>query len=159
MQQVKGVELVESGYSGGKIMNPTYREVSSARTGHAEVVRIKFDPAQISYKELLSIFFAMHNPTLIDPVNTTHPQYRSVIFYYNEEQKKEAESLIKALQPDFEKPILTQVLPFKAFFKAEEHHQDYYRKDPSKGYCQNIIDPKLRHLRELFQSRLKEAGT
>jgi peptide methionine sulfoxide reductase msrA/msrB len=157
MQQLKGVEEVESGYSGGKIMNPTYKEVSSAKTGHAEVVRVKFDPDVISYRELLEVFFAMHNPTLIDPADSTHPQYRSVIFYYNEQQKEEAENLISELQPRLEKPVLTQALPFRAFFKAEDHHQNYYQSDPQKGYCQNIIAPKLRYLKELYKNKLKSS--
>lgn len=154
MQQLKGVESVASGFSGGKLVNPTYREVSSGRTGHAEVVQVKFDPEVISYEELLKIFFAMHNASSIDPTDSRWSQYRSIILYHNDTQKQIAEKVKQEIAQLTERSLLTEIVPFVAFYKAEDYHQDYYRKDPSKSYCQNVIEPKLAELRKLLILKL-----
>jgi methionine-S-sulfoxide reductase len=155
MQQVKGVESVESGYSGGKLINPTYKEVCSGLTGHAEVVKVKFDPEVISYEELLKIFFATHNPTVLDPEDKRWSQYRSIVLYHNDAQKQIAEKVKQEISAQLEKSVLTEIVPFSAFYKAEEYHQNYYQKAPAKAYCQNVIDPKLADLRKLLKAKLK----
>jgi methionine-S-sulfoxide reductase len=155
MQQIKGVESVESGYSGGKLVNPTYKEVCSGLTGHAEAVKVKFDPELISFEELLKIFFATHNPTVLDPDDKRWSQYRSIILYHNDEQKQIAERVKQEIGTQLDKPVLTEIEPSKAFYKAEEYHQNYYQKDPAKAYCQNVIDPKLAELRKLLKAKLK----
>lgn len=143
--QLRGVEKVEPGYSGGKLEKPTYEQVSTGRTGHAETVRITFDD-MISYKEILEIFFSTHNPTTLNRQGPdVGTQYRSVIFYHNEEQKAIAEQVIKQLteQRIFDSPIVTQVEPFKVFYKAECYHKDYFKKHPEQAYCGLVIAPKL----------------
>lgn len=145
-QQVKGVEKVISGYSGGRLKNPTYKEVCSGLTGHVEVVRAVFNPDIISYRELLSIFFEIHVPLSIETGKGRYSQYKSVIFYHNNEQKNIAESFFEA-QKTVGKEILTELIPFFAFYEAEPYHQDYYLKDPEKVYCKNVIEPKLKKLR------------
>lgn len=156
---LNGVESVVSGYAGGEKNNPTYREVCNGNTGHAEVVQIRFDEAVLSYGDLVRIFLIMHNPTTMNRQGVdAGSKYRSVIFYHNEEQQKKANALIGELQPDFEKTIVTEVSPYTNFFKAEEHHQQYYKSDPEKAYCQSVINPKLaklrHHLKELFKKEI-----
>lgn len=154
--EVKGVESVISGYAGGTKLNPTYREVCDGNTGHAEVVQVTFDSSIISYADLLRIFLATHNPTTLNRQGAdVGSQYRSVIFYHNNQQEQTAKEVIAELQPYFDKPIVTQVAPYTTFYKAEEHHQQYYKKDPSKAYCQSVINPKLSKLREHFQDIIK----
>lgn len=156
LDEVQGVKTVISGYAGGTKLNPTYREVCNGKTGHAEVVQVKFDPSVISYAHLLRIFLSMHNPTTLNRQDAdVGSQYRSVIFYHNEKQEQTAREVITELQPYFDKTIVTQVVPYSSFYKAEEHHQAYYKKDPSKAYCQSVINPKLSRLGERFRQNLK----
>lgn len=158
--EVKGVEKVESGFSGGWVPNPTYEQVCTDTTGHAEVVQITFDPSTLSYDELLDIYFGVHDPTTLnrqgDDVGT---QYRSVIFYHTDEQKRIAESKVKSLteQRVWKNPIVTEIQPYKAFYRAEEYHQSYFRKNPDKPYCRIVISPKVSKLRRSFQSKLRVA--
>lgn len=156
-KQLKGVTKVKSGYSGGKIANPTYREVCSGLTGHAEVVEVTYNPEEISYADLLRIHLSTHNPTTLNRQGgDTGTQYRSVIFYRNETEKSTALEVISEIQAVYDEPIVTEVAPFVYFYKAEEYHQDYYANNSQEGYCQAVIDPKLRKFRELFKSRLKD---
>lgn len=155
---VRGVEKVESGYSGGKVPNPTYKEVCSGLTGHAEVVRIYFNPNTVSYEELLTIFFSVHDPTTLNRQGgDVGEQYRSVIFYHDEQQKKSAEKMIKELteRKIFSDPIVTQVVPEAPFYIAEDYHQNYYENNPSQSYCQLVINPKMKKFREQFKEILK----
>jgi peptide-methionine (S)-S-oxide reductase len=158
-EDLKGVEKVESGYSGGTVANPTYEEVSSGETGHAEVSQITFDPKVISLKDILGVFFTVHNPTTLDRQgNDVGTQYRSVIFYRDSEQKAAAQQAIKdiAAAKIWGGPIVTEVTPFKAFYKAEDYHQEYFRLHGSQPYCQFIIAPKVAKFREHFRSLLKD---
>jgi peptide-methionine (S)-S-oxide reductase len=158
-EQLKGVEKVESGYSGGSSANPTYKEVCSGTTGHAEVVEITFDPKVISLKDLLRVFFLTHDPTTLnrqgDDVGT---QYRSVIFYRDEAQKQAAQEVIQQIRDEkiWDGPIVTELAPFKAFYKAEDYHQGYFRKNPQQGYCRAVIAPKVAKVREKFRDKLKD---
>lgn len=155
--QLKGVTKVESGYSGGKIANPTYREVCSGLTGHAEVIEVTYNPDEITYSDLLRIHLSTHNPTTLNRQGAdVGTQYRSAIFYRNEAEKKEAEQVIAEIQAVYDEPIVTQVAPLEYFYKAEEYHQDYYSNNSQEGYCQAVINPKLRKFRELFKNRLKD---
>nr|WP_291854947.1 peptide-methionine (S)-S-oxide reductase MsrA [Marinilabilia sp.] len=157
-EELKGVTKVESGYSGGKIDNPTYREVCSGLTGHAEVVRIFFDPAIVSYKEILSVFFSVHDPTTLNRQGAdVGTQYRSVIFYHDEKQKQEAEEVIQELkkQKVYQKPVVTEVSPAEGFFVAEDAHQNYFENNSNQPYCQVVINPKLKKFREQFEEKLK----
>lgn len=155
---VKGVEQVESGYTGGSKPNPTYEEVSSGRAGHVEAVQIKFDPAVISFREILEIFFATHDPTTL---NRQGPdigtQYNSVIFYENEMQKTVALALIDELNKEsiWDKPIITKVVPATTFYRAEEYHKDYYARHRDSAYCQQVITPKILKLQQRYFSKLK----
>lgn len=158
-QQVKGVKKVTSGYTGGQTKNPTYKQVSAGITGHAEGVQIVFNSKAITYKELLTIFFATHNPTTLNQQGyDVGSQYRSAIFYHNKQQKKEAEELIKELNVSkvFENPIVTKVEPITVFYKAEDYHQNYYNSNKYKGYCVAVINPKLEKLRSKFKTKLKK---
>jgi peptide-methionine (S)-S-oxide reductase len=143
-QMLKGVKAVTAGYSGGEMENPKYKEVSSGQTGHVEAVQIEYDPSEISYEELLDVFWHMHNPT---EVNRQGPdlgsQYQAVIFYHNEEQKRRAEESKQKLAKELDQPIATQILPFRNFFKAEDYHQDYFAKNPHAPYCQIVVKPKV----------------
>jgi peptide-methionine (S)-S-oxide reductase len=155
---VKGVEKIEPGYSGGSVPNPTYEQVSSGTTGHAEAAQIIFDPSVISFKEILEIFFASHNPTTLNRQGPdVGTQYRSVIFYHNEEQKTIAEKVIEELDKEgiWDSPIVTRLEPLKAFHRAETYHKDYYKKHPNQPYCQAVITPKLGKLQQRFLSKLK----
>ncbi|TRO52691.1 peptide-methionine (S)-S-oxide reductase [Candidatus Bathyarchaeota archaeon] len=155
---VKGVEKVEPGYSGGSVPNPTYDQVSSGTTGHAEAVQLTFDPSAISFREILEVFFATHDPTTL---NRQGPdigtQYRSVIFYHNPEQKTTAEKVIAELNKDgiWEAPIVTRIEPFSAFYLAEKYHRDYYKRNSDQPYCQQVITPKLVKLQQRFLGKLK----
>jgi len=149
---------IEPGYSGGQATNPTYEQVSTGTTGHAEVVQITFDPDVISFRELLEIFFATHDPTTLNRQGgDIGTQYRSVIFYHNEEQKVIAEKVIEEfnIAGIFNSPIVTKVEPFKAFHKAEDYHKDYFRHHPEQSYCKLVISPKIAKLREKFRDKLK----
>jgi methionine-S-sulfoxide reductase len=157
-EKLKGVVKVESGFSGGKVKNPSYREVCTGTTGHAEVVQITFDNSKTSVEEILKVFFTVHDPTSLNKQGAdTGPQYRSVIFYRNEQQHKTAKSIIDDLNTEqvYDKPIVTQLAPFTAFYKAEDYHQDYYNQNKEQPYCRLVIQPKLEKFEKLFKDRLK----
>ena len=155
---IKGVERIEPGYTGGHVENPSYEQVSSGATGHAEAAQIYFDPKVISYKEILEIFFAMHDPTSLNRQGAdVGTQYRSAIFYDDEEQKAVAEKLIDELNREgiWDKPIVTSVEPLKKFYPAEVYHKDYYKKHPREPYCLAVIAPKLAKLQARFVDKIK----
>ena len=155
---LKGVVDVVSGYTGGHVRNPSYREVCTGTTGHAEAVQITFDPAQITYRELLEVFFSIHDPTTLNRQGAdVGTQYRSAIFYHTAEQKKTAEAVMAALQVDnpWGRPIVTELAPMEAFYPAEEYHQEYFARNPEQGYCTVVIAPKLEKFRHKFAHRLK----
>lgn len=157
-EQLQGVQLVESGYAGGETAEPTYKAVCSGITGHAEVVQIVFDPTAISYRELLEVFFAIHDPTSLNRQgNDVGTQYRSVIYYTSPEQRATAEAIIAELSAEtvFPDPIVTTVEPAPRFYKAEGYHQGYYRANPDQGYCQFVVAPKVAKLRKDFAAKLK----
>lgn len=156
-QRLNGVQEVASGYTGGQIKNPAYREICTGRTGHAEGIRITFDPVQISYEELLEVFFATHDPTTLNRQgNDVGTQYRSEIFYTSEAQKQKAEAFIALLEKEkvFANPIVTAVTEEKPFYLAEVEHQNYYNDNTSQPYCQFIIDPKIKKLNKHFSEKL-----
>ena len=157
-QQLKGVISVTSGYTGGKISNPTYREVCSGLTGHAECVNIVFDKSQTSIKDILEVFFTVHDPTTLNRQGAdVGTQYRSGIFYHNDEQKTTAVQIIDALNKSgaYSDPIVTEVTPYSAFYMAEDYHQNYYNQNGSEGYCQMVIRPKVEKFRKVFHDKLK----
>ena len=157
-QELRGVEKVESGYSGGHAADPTYRQVCGGGTGHAEVIQITFDPATISYRDLLEVFFALHDPTTLNRQGPDHgTQYRSVIFYHSPEQRRIAEQVIAEgnAAGAWGNPAVTQVVPFEKFHRAEDYHQNYYRDNPAQGYCQVMIGPKIAKLRKAFADKLQ----
>ena len=156
--EMKGVLKVESGYMGGNVVNPTYEQVCTARTGHVEVVQVTFDPAATSFREVLEVFFSIHDPTTRDRQgNDVGPQYRSVIFYHGEGQRAAAEELIRELTDErvFSAPIVTAIEPAAPFYKAENYHQDYFRNHPAQPYCAFIVAPKVKKFREKFAERLR----
>lgn len=157
-QELKGVYSVESGYAGGDYANPTYKEVTSGKTGHAEVARIKYDPKIISYETLLAVFFKTHDPTTLNYQGADHgTQYRSAIFYTNEYQKTTSNRIIKELNEEHAYPntIVTEVSPLTKFWVAENYHQDYYSTNPNQGYCTYVIQPKMEKFRKVFKDQLK----
>lgn len=157
--RVKGIESVVSGYSGGKVKNPTYREVTTGLTGHAEVVQIKFDPSVITYAEVLEIFWNTHDPTTLNKQGADEgTQYRSVVFYHTEEQKKTAEAYKIQLDKSgvYKNPIVTEITAFKEFYVAEDYHQNYYALNPNQGYCQYVIRPKVEKFNKQFAAKLKK---
>ncbi len=157
-QEVRGVASVVSGYAGGHVSNPSYEEVCTGTTGHAEVVQITFDPDVISYREILEIFFAVHDPTTLNRQGAdVGTQYRSVIFYHSEEQGKIAKELIEELNSAgiWPNPIVTQVSPFKNFYQAEEYHQNYFKRNPAQPYCQVVIAPKVAQFRQKFKGMIR----
>jgi len=156
---VDGVTKVESGYSGGKVKNPTYKEVCSGLTGHAEVIQVEYDPAKISYDQLLEIFWKTHDPTTLNQQGADiGTQYRSVIFYHNDEQRQKAEYYKKRLEDEkaFDKPIVTEISPAAKFYKAEDYHQNYFNLNSNAPYCTYVIQPKLEKFKKAFHSVLKE---
>jgi peptide-methionine (S)-S-oxide reductase len=158
-QRLKGVEKVVSGYSGGDAANPTYKEVCTGRTGHAECTQIFFDPKIISYAELLAVFWKTHDPTTLNSQgNDSGTQYRSVIFYHNEEQKKLAENYKHDLDSAkiWNNPIVTEITQFKKFYSAENYHQNYYNQNGSQPYCNLIITPKIEKFKKVFADKLKK---
>ena len=157
-QELKGVEKVVSGYSGGHKENPAYKEVCDGTTGHAEVAQITFDPAVVSFKEILEVFFLVHDPTTRNRQgNDVGTQYRSAIYYDNQTQKEIAESVIKELNASgaWEKPIVTEVTAFEKFWPAEDYHQNYYKLNSEQPYCQYVVRPKLEKFRKVFKEKLK----
>jgi peptide-methionine (S)-S-oxide reductase len=158
-QRLKGVISVKSGYGGGHVTNPTYEQVCDKRTGHAEMARITFDPTVITYDELLEVFWKTHDPTTLDQQGADKgPQYRSVIFYHNAEQKEKAEKYKIALNQSgaWDKPIVTAIEPFKNFYPAEDYHDNYYNNNNDQGYCRYVIAPKLEKFEKVFKNKLKD---
>ena len=157
-QRLKGVNTVVSGFSGGTVRNPTYRQVCTGTTGHAEAIQITYDPKEISFEDLLAVFWHSHDPTTKDRQgNDVGTQYRSVIFYHSDEQKQLAEKYKKKLDASglFNLPIVTEIVPFSEFYRAEGYHQDYYNQNSRQPYCRIVIGPELEKLNELFHDRLK----
>jgi peptide-methionine (S)-S-oxide reductase len=157
--ELKGVDKVVSGYSGGKVANPSYEAVCSGTTDHAEAVQITFDPKVIAYRDLLRIFFTTHDPTTLNRQgHDAGTQYRSAIFYHSPEQRKVADEVIKEITTEklYKDPIVTEVTPFKNFYAAETYHQDYYAQNPNQGYCMVVIAPKVRKFREKYYNLLKK---
>lgn len=158
-EELKGVQSVEAGYAGGEIKNPSYKEVSTGNTGHAEVARIAYDPNVIRFEELLTVFWHTHNPTTPNRQGAdVGPQYRSSIFYHNEEQKKIAEKSLKETDESglWEAPIVTKVEPLKNYSTAENYHQNYFENHPNSGYCQAVIQPKLKKFRKEFSHLIQD---
>ena len=157
--ELKGVESVESGYSGGQTEQPAYRDVCSGMTGHAEVVQVHFDPEVLSYRDLLNVFFAIHDPTTLNRQGAdVGTQYRSAVFYHNDEQKAVAGQLIRELGDGnmWDKPIVTEVIGFEEFYLAEDYHQEYFSKNPLQPYCMAVVAPKVAKFRKHFLDRLKK---
>lgn len=154
-QMLPGVKSAVSGYAGGEEPNPTYREVCSGKTGHAEVIQVEFDPAVISYDQVLDTFWEAHDPTTLNRQGADRgTQYRSIILYHNEEQKAAAEKSKTAAQKNFSSPIVTEIVPLTKFWPAEDYHQEYYELNPNAGYCRAVIRPKI----EKFEKKLKAEG-
>jgi peptide-methionine (S)-S-oxide reductase len=157
--QLKGVEKVVSGYSGGKVVNPTYNEVCTGTTGHAECTRIIYDPAQITFAELLEVFWTTHDPTTLNRQGADHgTQYRSAIFYTDEEQKQQAIAYKAKLEKEkiWDQPIVTEITSFEKFYPAEDYHQSYYSNNGDQGYCRIVITPKLEKFKKIFATKLKK---
>ena len=158
---LKGVTDVVSGYSGGHTENPTYREVCSETTGHAEVTQITFDPQEISFADILRVFFAVHDPTTLNRQgNDIGTSYRSAIFYHTPEQKQAAEEVIREVTDAgiYDNPIVTELAPFDKFYPAEDYHQEYFANNPNVPYCAAVVSPKVKKFRQKFSDRLKSAG-
>lgn len=158
-QKLRGVHSVLSGYAGGHTENPTYTEVSSKATGHAEVIKVEYDPQIISYRDLLEVFFATHDPTTLNQQGYDKgPEYRSIILYTTEQQKQEAGEIITELTQEkaYPNPIVTTVEPLEKFFEAEDEHKNFYRNNPSSPYCQVVINPKIQKFKEKFASLIEE---
>ena len=158
-EEVKGIIDVVSGYAGGSVINPSYREVTTGRTGHAEVVQIRFNPEIITYKEILEIFFKTHNPTTLNRQGAdVGTQYRSAIFYHTDDQKETAREVINNVNNSglFDSRVVTQLNKYEHFYLAEDYHQDYFRKNPDQGYCQAVINPKVSKFKKEFSTKLKD---
>ena len=158
---LEGVEDVVSGYAGGSVPNPTYKHVCTGETGHAEVVQVTFNPDVISYRDLLRVFFTIHDPTTLNRQGAdAGTQYRSAIFTHNETQEKVAEEVIAELNDAgiWDDPIVTEVVPLEAFYPAEDYHQEYFRRNPNQGYCRVVIAPKVAKFRKQYLDRLKKVG-
>ncbi len=159
-QQLKGVKSVVSGYCGGHTKNPTYKDVCSGRTGHAEVIRVTYDPKVVTYPELLEVFWKTHDPTTLNQQGADHgTQYRSVIFYHNEEQHQLAKEYLKKLDESgaFKRKIVTEISPLKEFYPGEDYHQNYYREHPENAYCTTVIKHKVDKFRSVFKDKLNDA--
>jgi peptide-methionine (S)-S-oxide reductase len=159
-QDLRGVEQVQSGYSGGRVANPSYEDVCTGTTGHAEVVQITFDPSVVSFDDLLHVFFTIHDPTTLNRQGgDVGTQYRSAVFYRTPEQKAVTEKVIRELEAEhvWDAPVVTEVKPLEAFYPAEEYHRDYFRRNPNQGYCNAVIAPKVAKVRKLYFDKLKQA--
>lgn len=155
-QELRGVQHIESGYTGGTVANPSYQQVCDGSTGHAEVTRITFDPAQVSYRELLEIFFTIHDPTTLNRQgNDIGTQYRSVIYYHDEAQRDTAHRVMAEMANVWDAPLVTELSPLGAYYPAESYHQNYYRQNPLQGYCAFVVAPKVVKFRKRFADRLK----
>lgn len=158
-EQLRGVERITSGYAGGPSANPSYHEVCKGATGHAEVVQVQFNPAELTFRELLEVFFVIHDPTTLNRQGADiGTQYRSVIFYHSPEQKATAEQVMAELKAAkvWDRPIVTELVPFTQFYPAEEYHQEYYQRNPGQGYCQAVVAPKVAKVRKQFIAKLKK---
>ena len=156
--ELRGVDKVESGYSGGSVANPSYEQVCSGETGHAEVAQITFDPEVLSYRDLLRVFFSVHDPTTLDRQGAdVGSQYRSVIFYHDAEQKRIAQEVMKEIGEKglWGRPVVTQLSPLEVFFRAEDYHQEFFKQNPIQPYCQVVIGPKVSKFRKQYSDRLK----
>jgi peptide-methionine (S)-S-oxide reductase len=154
-QELKGVTAVESGYTGGSVVNPSYEEVCDGTTGHAEVVRVSFDPAVVSYRQILEVFFTIHDPTTLNRQgNDVGTQYRSVVYYHSPEQQETAKHVIAEMASVWDAPLVTELSPEEVYYKAEEYHQNYFRQHPLQGYCAFIVAPKVAKFRKTFSDRL-----
>lgn len=157
IQRLKGVESLKSGFSGGFIKNPPYREVCTGRTGHAEVIQVTFNPDIISYHDLIFIFMTSHDPTTLNRQGAdSGTQYRSIVLYHNEEQKTIVEKVFEEVKPLYQGPIVTQLVPFEVFYEAETDHQNYYNNNQEARYCQIVIDPKIHKLKKMYADRLMD---
>jgi peptide-methionine (S)-S-oxide reductase len=157
MEVLDGVESVTSGYAGGDTDDPTYREVCTGRTGHAEVVQVEYDPDGIGYDDLLEVFFATHDPTQLNRQGPdVGSQYRSIVLYHDETQREQAEAYIEALAPEYDDEVVTEVEPLETFWRAEEKHQDYFEKNPRDAYCRMHAQPKVEKVRERFASKVAQ---
>jgi peptide-methionine (S)-S-oxide reductase len=155
--EMLGVLSVESGYMGGHLANPDYRAVCTGKTGHVEVVQVTFDPAVTSYREILEVFFATHDPTSRDRQGSdAGPQYRSVIFFHSEAQRDIAAQMMAELEPELPRPIVTELRPASPFYVAEDYHQEYFRNNPQQPYCAFVVTPKVKKFREHFKSKLRQ---
>jgi peptide-methionine (S)-S-oxide reductase len=157
-QQLRGVEEVVSGYSGGHVDHPTYREVCEGTTGHAEVTQITFDPEVVSFREILEVFFTIHDPTTLNRQGgDVGTQYRSVIFWHSEDQKRVAEEVMAELEREkvWDAPLVTELAPLERFYPAEGYHQEYYQRNPNQAYCRVVIEPKVAKFRKTFLERLR----
>ena len=157
-EQLRGISKVTSGYTGGHVANPTYEAVCTGTTGHAEVTQVTFDPDVVSYRDLLGVFFSLHDPTTVNRQGgDVGTQYRSAIFYHDDEQRRTAEEVIRELEAEhiFDDPIVTTIEPLKAFYPAEEYHREYYRRNPNQPYCRAVIAPKVAKLRTKYLQKLK----
>ncbi len=158
---LRGVQSSVSGYAGGTVANPTYDQVCGKRTGHAEVVQLTFDPAQITFADILRVFFTLHDPTTPNQQGADiGPQYRSIILTHSDEQAETARTVLKEIDAEkvWPRPIVTEIVPLEKFWRAEDEHQDYFARNPWSGYCRAVINPKVAKLRKLFQDRLKAAA-
>ncbi|HUK22399.1 MAG TPA: peptide-methionine (S)-S-oxide reductase MsrA [Gemmatimonadales bacterium] len=158
-QELRGVERVQSGYAGGKVPQPSYEQVCTGTTGHAEVVQVTFDPDVITYADLLHVFFTVHDPTTLNRQGAdVGTQYRSAIYYHTPEQKAVAEQVIAELRREqiWDDPIVTEIKPLDTFYPAEEYHRDYFRRNPSQAYCRAVVAPKVAKVRKLYFDRLKQ---
>ena len=158
-EQLKGVKKVESGYSGGQVPNPSYEAVCTGTTGHAEVTQVTFDPDVISFRDLLGVFFSIHDPTTPDRQGgDVGTQYRSAVFYHDDEQRRVAEDVMRELETEhvFDDPIVTRIEPLNAFYPAEEYHREYYSRNPNQPYCRAVIAPKVAKLRSKYLAKLKQ---
>jgi peptide-methionine (S)-S-oxide reductase len=155
-QQLKGVQSVESGYTGGHVENPVYEQICEGTTGHAEVVRLTFDPAIVSYREILEVFFTIHDPTTLNRQgNDVGTQYRSVIYYHSPEQQDTAKHVISEMANVWDAPIVTELSPAVTYYKAENYHQNYFRMNPMQGYCAFIVAPKVSKFRKTFSDKIR----
>ena len=160
-QELRGVEKVTSGYSGGKVKNPTYEQVCTGETGHAEVIKVEYNSNDISYKELLEAFFTNHDPTTLNRQgNDWGTQYRSVIFYQSQKQREEIEQVKKEIEEKkiWRKPIVTEISPFEEFYEAEKYHQNYFLNNPTQGYCKVVIAPKVSKFKKQYSKKLKKVN-
>lgn len=158
-KDLRGVNRIQSGYAGGHVANPSYKQVCTGTTGHAEVTRIEFDPAELSYADLLRVFFSIHDPTTRDRQgNDIGPQYRSIVLTHDDAQRDTAKAVMAEVAPLWDAPLTTEIEPLEAFYPAEEEHDDYFARNPWSGYCQVVVAPKVAKFRKKYADRLKRAA-